>query len=204
MRDLSIRGAGDILGSEQAGFIDAIGIEYFLELLNTEVERLKGNIKETDEETESEQPLLDVSTAIDDKIVSDEELKIEIHKKINTIDSLDKLLDVKEEIEDRFGKCDETLDVYMYEEWFERYARKLKIKDVTQTKNSIIIGLPKEMYASIDGKKLFMEVNKLGNMYRFSERHGKLYITLDIVSLKRHFVYYLIDLLEVIEGSFKN
>lgn len=203
MRDLSIRGAGDILGSEQAGFIDAIGIEYFLELLNTEVEKLKGNIKETDEETESEQPLLDVSTAIDDKIVSDEELKIEIHKKINTIDSLDKLLDVKEEIEDRFGKCDETLDVYMYEEWFEKYAKKLKIKDVTQTKNSIIIGLPKEMYSSINGKKLFMDVNKLGNMYRFSERHGKLYITLDIVRLERHFVYYLIDLLEVIEGSFK-
>ena len=59
------------------------------------------------------------------------------------------------------------------------------------------------MYASIDGKKLFMDVNKLGNMYRFSERHGKLYITLDIVRLERHFVYYLIDLLEVIEGSFK-
>ncbi len=202
MRDLSIRGAGDILGSEQAGFIDAIGIEYFLELLNTEVERLKGNIKDEEPE-ESEQPLLDVSTAIDDKIVSDEELKIEIHKKINTIDSLDKLLDVKEEIEDRFGTCDETLDVYMYEEWFEKYARKLKINDVTQTKNSIIIGLPKDMYASIDGKKVFMDVNRLGNMYRFSERHGKLYITLDIVRLERHFVYYLIDLLEVIERSFK-
>ena len=202
MRDLSIRGAGDILGSEQAGFIDAIGIEYFLELLNTEVERLKGNIKDEEPE-ESDQPLLDVSTAIDDKIVSDEELKIEIHKKINTIDSLDKLLDIKEEIEDRFGACDETLDVYMYEEWFEKYARKLKINDVTQTKNSIIVGLPKDMYANIDGKKLFMDVNKLGNMYRFSERHGKLYITLDIVHLERHFVYYLIDLLEVIEGSFK-
>jgi len=203
MRDLSIRGAGDILGSEQAGFIDAIGIEYFLEMLNEEVERLKGNRKE-ETEPESDQPLLDVSTAIDDDIVADEELKIEIHKKINTIDSHEKLVEVKNEIKDRFGLVDETLDVYMYEEWFEKYAKKLKINDVTQTKNSIVIGLPKDMYSLIDGKKLFMDVNKLGNMYRFSERHGKLYITLDTVSLKRHFVYYLIDLLKVIEGSFKN
>ena len=203
MRDLSIRGAGDILGSEQAGFIDAIGIEYFLEMLNEEVERLKGNRKE-EEEPVTDQPLLDVSTAIDNDIVADEELKIEIHKKINTIDSHEKLVEVKNEIKDRFGLVDETLDVYMYEEWFEKYAKKLKINDVTQTKNSIVIGLPKDMYSLIDGKKLFMDVNKLGNMYRFSERHGKLYITLDTVSLKRHFVYYLIDLLKVIEGSFKN
>ena len=202
MRDLSIRGAGDILGSEQAGFIDAIGIEYFLQMLNEEVERLKGNVVEESEETD--QPLLDVSTAIDDKIVEDEELKIEIHKKINTIDSYEKLVEIKEEIKDRFGLVNEVLDIYMYEEWFEKYAKKLKIKDVNQTKNSIIIGLPKEMYNQIDGKKLFMDVNSLGNMFRFSERHGQLLITLDIVSLKKHFIYYLIELLKVIEGSFKN
>ena len=201
MRDLSIRGAGDILGSEQAGFIDAIGIEYFLQMLNEEVERLKGNNVEDTEE--SDQPLLDVSTAIDDNIVEDEELKIEIHKKINTIDSYEKLLEVKNEIKDRFGLVNETLDVYMYEEWFEKYAKKLKIKDVNQTKNSIIIGLPKEMYANIDGKKLFMDVNALGNMFRFGERHGQLLITLDIVSLKKHFIYYLIELLKVIERSIK-
>lgn len=202
MRDLSIRGAGDILGSEQAGFIDAIGIEYFLQMLNEEVERLKGN--EVEETEETDQPLLDVSTAIDDSIVEDEELKIEIHKKINTIDSYEKLVEIKEEIKDRFGLVNEVLDVYMYEEWFEKYAKKLKIKDINQTKNSIIVGLPKEMYTKIDGKKLFMDVNALGNMFRFSERHGQLLITLDIVSLKKHFIYYLIELLKVIEGSFKN
>ena len=81
---------------------------------------------------------------------------------------------------------------------------QLKIKDINQTKNSIIVGLPKEMYTKIDGKKLFMDVNALGNMFRFSERHGQLLITLDIVSLKKHFIYYLIELLKVIEGSFKN
>lgn len=202
MRDLSIRGAGDILGSEQAGFIDAIGIEYFLEMLEHEVDKLKGNV--VDEKEESDQPLLDVSTAIDEQIVADEDLKIEIHKKINTIDSKETLEKVKSEIKDRFGLVDETLNIYMYEEWFEKYARKLNITDVNQTKNSIIIALPKELYPKIDGKKLFLEVNKLGNMFRFSERHGQLLITLDIVNLKKHYIYYLIDLLNVIENCLKS
>lgn len=201
MRDLSIRGAGDILGSEQAGFVDAIGIEYFLEMLSEEMERLKGH--EIKEKETSEQPLIDVSTAIDDKIVSDEDLKIEIHKKINTIDSLEKLNEVKNEIKDRFGIVSEDLDVYMYEEWFEKLAKDLNITDVQQTKNSIIVGIPKDMNSKIDGKKLFLDINRLGNMFRFSERHGQLLIILDIVQLKKHFIYYLIDLLKTIESSFK-
>ena len=171
-------------------------------MLEHEVDKLKGNV--VDEKEESDQPLLDVSTAIDEQIVADEDLKIEIHKKINTIDSKETLEKVKSEIKDRFGLVDETLDIYMYEEWFEKYARKLNITDVNQTKNSIIIALPKELYPKIDGKKLFLEVNKLGNMFRFSERHGQLLITLDIVNLKKHYIYYLIDLLNVIENCLKS
>lgn len=41
MRDLSIRGAGDVLGSEQAGFIDTVGMDLFLEMLNEAVEKKK-------------------------------------------------------------------------------------------------------------------------------------------------------------------
>ena len=71
-RDLSIRGAGDILGSEQAGFIDSVGIDLYLKILNEEVARLKGNSveEESDDETSNEKndkPLLDVSTHISDQ-----------------------------------------------------------------------------------------------------------------------------------------
>ena len=113
MRDLSIRGAGDILGSEQSGFIDSIGVELFLEMLEEEVNKLKGI--PTEEKEEDTQPLIEVETSIDDKYASEEELKIEIHKKINSIDSVDKLISVKEELEYRFGKLDDTVIIYMYE-----------------------------------------------------------------------------------------
>ena len=113
LRDLAIRGAGDILGEEQSGFIDTIGYDMYLRILNEEVSKLKG---EYVEEKHEEKPYLQVSTYIDDKYVTDEYLKIEIHKKINTIDSLESFEKVKFELEDRFGLLDKNILTYMKEE----------------------------------------------------------------------------------------
>lgn len=199
VRDLSIRGAGDILGSEQAGYVDSVGVEMFLNMLNEEVEKLKGNA--IPKEEKEELPLLEVETSIEDSYVSDEEIKIEIHRKINEIDSLNKLKEIYKELEDRFGKVSESLEIYMYEEWFEKLAKELSIKQIKQTKNSIEISLPKELTEKIDGQKLFMDVSSLTRMFRFGMRLNHLIITLDTVKLDKHFVYYLIDLLEIIKKS---
>ncbi len=199
MRDLSIRGAGDILGSEQAGFIDTVGIEMFMEMLNNEIKLLKGEpIEDKNIET---QPLLDVETAIDDNYVNDEELKIEIHKKINEIDSYEKLHITKEELEDRFGNISENLLVYMYEEWFEKMANKLNIKQVKQTKNFIEIILPKEITEKVNGELLFIEASRITRMFRFSLKNKNLIITLDTIKLEKHFIYYLIELMEIVNKA---
>ncbi len=198
MRDLSIRGAGDILGSEQAGFVDSVGIELYLNMLNEEVNKLKGiSVSEEKEQ----QALINVTTTIDDSYVADTDLKIEIHKKINTINSYDKLNQVKEDIEDRFGKISEDLLIYMHEEWFEKLARNLKIEKIRQTDNFIEITLPLDLTSKIDGDKLFMDVTSINRKFRFSMKNDSLIITLDIVNLEKHFIYYLIELLETIEKN---
>ena len=202
MRDLSIRGAGDILGSEQAGFIDTVGIELYLNMLNEEVERLKGNIVEKKEDT-STQPLINIETSIDDNYVLEEDIKIEIHKKINSINSLESLNKVKQELEDRFGTLDDNLVIYMYEEWFEKLARDLNITNVKQTRNFIEVILPKELTNKLDGQELFMNVSNLSRMFRFSMQFNMLKITLDTIKLDKHFIYYLIDLMLEIKKSFK-
>ena len=201
MRDLSIRGAGDILGSEQSGFIDSIGVELFLEMLEEEVNKLKGiPTKEKEEDT---QPLIEVETSIDDKYASEEELKIEIHKKINSIDSVDKLIAVKEELEDRFGKLDDTVIIYMYEELFEKEIKSLDIKNVSQTKNFITITLSKDLTSKVDGELLFFDVISLTRKFRFSMKNDELMITLDLPGLDKHFIYYLIDMLKILKQSIK-
>ena len=200
MRDLSIRGAGDILGSEQAGFIDTVGIELYLSMLNEEVDRLNGKTVIEKKDIE-EQPLLDVETSIDENYTSDDDIKIEIHKKINSIDSYEKLIEIKEELEDRFGKLDEKILVYMHEEWFEKLANSLNITKIRQTNNFIEIVIPKELTEKLDGEKLFMDAISISRMFRFGYRGNQLLITLDIVKLDKHFIYYLIQLMNAIKKS---
>ena len=124
MRDLAIRGAGDILGSEQAGFVDSVGINLYMQMIEDEMKRLKGAEVSTEEDKQS---LVDVSTHISDTYTTDDEIKIEIHQMINEVNSMESLKKVKEELEDRFGKVDETMIIYMYEEWFEKLAKTLNI-----------------------------------------------------------------------------
>ena len=201
-RDLSIRGAGDILGSEQAGFIDSVGIDLYLKLLNEEVARKKNQELPSDSLEEDKQPLLNVSTHIDDSYVSEDDLKIEIHRKINEIDSKEKLEEVKTEIEDRFGKISDDVLIYMYEEWFETLSSLVHLKRVNQTKNSIELIFPPEIVEKLPIDQLFMDVYDICPDFRFLSRGSNLVIVLDIIKLDKHPIYYLTSLLDFIYHKF--
>ena len=202
-RDLSIRGAGDLLGSEQAGFIDSVGIELYLKMLEEEVDKRKNNNVEEDVEDTS-QPFINVSTHIDDSYVMEDDLKIQIHKMINDIDSYEKLTEVKNELEDRFGKVDEDLIIYMYEEWFEKLANKIKISTVHQNKNSIELVFDEDVVSKIDTEQLFVDAFNITNMFRFLSKGTKMIIVLDIIKLDKHPIYYLVELLDKILSNLNN
>ena len=203
-RDLSIRGAGDILGSEQAGFIDSVGIDLYLKMLDDEIKRLNHEKVEEEEESIESKPLLNVTTHIDDQYVKEDELKIEIHRKINSIVNKDTFYKIKNELEDRFGTLSEELLIYMYEEWFEKLASQLSIKHVRQSKNSIELSFPKEVVEKIDVDEIFMYAFEVSNMFRFVSRGSNLIIILDIIKLEKHPIYYLVSLLNKIYEKYGN
>lgn len=196
MRDLSIRGAGDILGSEQAGFVDSVGIELYMKMIENEMKRLNG--EEVLEEDTNNTSLIDVETHISNDYVSDEEIKIEIHQKINEIDSYNKLVKVKEELEDRFGKVSKELEIYMYEEWFEKLAKQLNITKVTQTDYNVTIELNNEVSSKIKGDKLFLKSYDICSRFAFKTFANRISISLNIKNLEKHFLLYIIPLLEEI------
>lgn len=196
-RDLSIRGAGDILGSEQAGFIDTVGIDLYLKILNDEIKNLKGETVEEYQEDDSK-PLLNVETHISNTYTDDTDLKIEIHQKINKIDSYEKLLSTKQELEDRFGKLDESIIIYMYEEWLEKLAKKLEVERVIQSKNYIEIIFNEKLTSKVDGEKLFYDTYKITPMFKLNNRGGKISITLNTNKLEKHYIYYLVDLFNLL------
>lgn len=101
MRDLEIRGAGNILGPEQHGFIVTVGFDLYTQLLEEAVQELKGEqppVKEIQPSLE-----LQVDAFISDQYVADARQKIDAYKRIIGIRSLADAEDVAEELVDRFG-----------------------------------------------------------------------------------------------------
>ena len=196
MRDLSLRGAGDIFGASQAGFVDSVGISLYMKMIEDEIKRQQGQCVYEDED--DSQSLINVTTHISDSYVNDEDIKIEIHQKINEIDSYEKLLLVKTELEDRFGKITDEMLVYMYEEWFEKIANKFGIKKVLQTDRYVEVTLPEEISKNVKGDKLLIEAMSLTKYFNIKYFNKQIIITLYINNLEKHFIFYLVTLLEKI------
>ena len=194
-RDLSIRGAGDILGSEQAGFIDAVGIDLYLKMLNEEVARLKGDSVILDEV--EEMPVVgNVATHIKDSYVADGDIKIEIHKLINSIDSFDALNKVKLEIEDRFGKIDLDMEIYMYEQLFEKFVKKLGITKVFDNNKYREVYFDREVSSKINYEELFVKSLKINKNFKFSFKNQVLSVKLFYENSSRHVVFDFVKLLK--------
>lgn len=197
MRDLSIRGAGDLLGAEQAGFVDSVGLELYTQMVSEEIKRLNG--EEVFEE-ENLNPLIEVANHISDEFVKEESIKIEIHQLINEIKDQTSLEKVKSEILDRFGNITSEMDIYMHEEWFSELANQLNIKRVKQTETLLELELPTDISDKIQGDKLFLIAYNINPKFRLSYRMKKIYVSLSLVNLEKHFVYYLVPLLDEIKN----
>ena len=195
MKDLSIRGAGDIIGSEQAGFIDSVGISLYTKLISESLTESEKDLLEDDSESQS---LLNVETHISDEYVSDEDIKIEIHQLINSVVSSETFSKVKEELENRFGKLPENLEIYMYEEWFDSMAKSCGINKVVQSDRLVEITLPKNISKEIKGDTLFIEAMNISPNFKFKYANECISIMFFIKKEDKHFLYYLVPLLEKI------
>jgi len=110
MRDLDIRGAGDLLGAEQSGFINEIGFHLYTKILNDAVKELKKeefNDVFEDVEIEAELPEtqveFDLPALLDKNYVSDNVERLNLYRKLAESNSLDEVEDWQEEVTDRFG-----------------------------------------------------------------------------------------------------
>ncbi len=101
MRDLNIRGAGNLLGKQQHGFMDSVGFDLYSQMLEEAVNEKRG-IKEP----ESEVPEVEVDLNFDKypptEYIANEQAKIEIYKKLRKTETFDQIIDIKDELIDRF------------------------------------------------------------------------------------------------------
>lgn len=196
LQDLAIRGAGNILGSEQAGFIDAVGIELYLKMLNDEIKKIKDPGALLKENPEHEKTALNLTAHISDKYVADLDLKIELHQKINEINNYDKLKAVKQEIEDRFGPISEEILIYMYQEWFEKLILTKGIAKVRQLKEKVELIWSLEASKKIEIKQIAAIALEVAPQFKFYYKNNKFIVSLPFVDLPKHWLYILTDFLK--------
>lgn len=108
MRDLEIRGAGNLLGADQSGHMEAIGYDLYCKMLNTEVKNLKGERKEEEEFTTAID--IDINAYIPSSYVKNESQKLELYKRIASIESDAEREDILDELVDRYGEVPESVE----------------------------------------------------------------------------------------------
>ncbi len=193
LRDLAIRGAGDILGKEQAGFIDSVGVNMYMDLLNEEV---SGKVINEDEEKDIQ--TIDVETHISEEYSDESDIIIELHKKINSITNKNELKEVLYEIKDRFGYTNEKIVIYAHEKYLEKLLSLTMVKIVENDNLKCVLKLKSEIYKNINIESLFIESTKITTKFNFAYKNGSIYITLLKANLDRNYIFYLEELLEII------
>ena len=188
MRDLSIRGAGDVLGSEQSGFIDSVGIELYMKLLE---EAITGVSLEKPKDTQIEEVF--APRHVDPNYVSQDGVRIEIHKRIAELNRVSDVEDLKNELTDRFGALDPDLLLYMYEKLFKKLSSKIGVHRTIVESNQVTLVLSMEASQKIDGKKLFDKANESTSKVRLGYFKGHVHIILVTKHAKEHWLY-LFDL----------
>ena len=167
-----------------------------MQLIEDELNKQKGITPIS--ETEADQSIINVNTHISSEYVKEEDIKIEIHQKINEIDSIEKLKEVKIELEDRFGKINEDIEIYMYEELLEKLAYKLNINKIHQTKTEINVILPDEITQNLMVDKFMLKLYNIEPKINLRYVNKKINIIINLRVLKKHYVYVLIDIFNLL------
>ena len=182
MRDLSIRGSGDILGAMQSGFVESVGMDVYLKILDEELHP-KANSEKEKLDPSLSSPMVN-RTISSDYIDSDIE-RINIHKKIDLINTLDDLKDLEEELTDRFGAIPNDLYLYMYEKLMQHMAKNYGIYKIIKGKDTIRFILNPIYNETLDGLSLFrmayeMKLISLSEQKNPDTHEKEVVFTLDI------------------------
>ncbi len=157
MRDLEIRGAGNLLGAQQHGHMEAVGYDLYCKMLNEAVKQLKGGIEEESYATAID---LNIDAYIPDSYISNEYLKLDIYKRIAGIESEEEIEDMTEELIDRFGDIPKKVQQLLYIAGLKALAHSAYVTSVEQKGEEIRITMFER--ADVQAQK----IPELLNIYR--------------------------------------
>ncbi|ASS77006.1 transcription-repair coupling factor [Tumebacillus algifaecis] len=183
MRDLSIRGAGNLLGAQQHGFIASVGFDLYSQMLSEAIEELKEDVEKV-EKLPDPTVELSVDAYIPGTYITDAMQKIEIYKKFVAARTLEEVRDLEEEVEDRFGDIPLEVRNLLAVSRLKANAIRYGMTEIKQTpQGDVIIRLNEDQNKKIDGEKLFSLTREFPNRMKLTAQQ-QIVITLKVKGLK--------------------
>lgn len=183
MRDLSIRGAGNLLGSQQHGFIDSVGFDLYTQLLEEAIAERQG---EKIEEKQDVEFIIHIDAYIPDRYIPDGYQKIQMYKRIKAMDQIEDYSEIIDELHDRFGDLPDETERLLRIARMKVWAMQAGITAVKEKQKVYSIHLSEEGTASVDGSKIVTDSMKFDRAVGFEMDGPNLIITIDQKNCRKH------------------
>ncbi|MFD1420443.1 transcription-repair coupling factor [Lactiplantibacillus songbeiensis] len=157
MRDLSIRGAGNLLGKQQHGFIDSVGYDLYTQMLSEAVAKKRGQTAKVKTDATIE---LGIEAYLPSTYIEDERQKIEIYKRIRQLENNDQYLEVQADLIDRFGDYPSEVAGLLAVGKLKMLADDALIEKIQRTDSDLHLTLSKQGTAKLDTKDIFKALAK--------------------------------------------
>ena len=180
MKDMEIRGAGNLLGKDQSGEVYAVGFEMYLTLLNSAIERLSNSDWTAPEEVLLE---LEYTGFIPDTYIKDTQTKMELYKKIASVQTQDSLNSVWEELFDRFGPIPDEVSSLLSLAKIRIICNKLSISSLKEKKGIVQVEFSKVSKVNID-KLLGLIKTSSGRVKLNSAKPNQIILQTEAIDLK--------------------
>ena len=182
MRDLSIRGAGNLLGSSQSGFIDSVGFELYSQLLEEAIAKKNGTDKKR--EKGNAELILQIDAYLPHDYISDERHKIEIYKRIRQIDNRVNYEELQDELIDRFGEYPDVVAYLLEIGLAKAYLDKVFVNRVERKNNKLVIQFEKISQMLFLTQDYFQALSQTNLKANISENRGLIEVVFDIRNKK--------------------
>ena len=159
MRDLSIRGAGDLLGKQQSGFIDSVGYDLYQDMLKNAVD-VKLNRVDLRTKTDSEL-ILGITGLLPDSYITDSVQKIEMYKSIRRIETAKQAVEIREMLADRFGKIPTETENLILIARVKNLADKINILNIKRDGEILLIKFNQLASENLAGNLIFETLLKI-------------------------------------------